>query len=207
MLASWFLTIVEFLEGAEHPFAEEDAPLQFLQEEHAMRKALEINCQTPNPGYCWLGCFSWEKADPMGFSLAWSFCCEKNEILLHEWILHMINAKTAVERRVTAHWGSPDSVSDADRVAVGAHKRHCSPKIQFQPSHCMKVYTYKHKQEMKNGCLSSNWGAAFAWTGYGSMEEGVQRRKGKQGMDRNRGRETACACVSGSNPGVFYEWL
>lgn len=84
-------------------------------------------------------------------------------MLLCEWIVQKINAKTAVERRVTAQWGSPDSVSDVDRVAVGAHKCHWSPKIQLQPLHCMKGYTYKHKQGMKNGCLGSNWGAACSW--------------------------------------------
>jgi len=31
------------------------------------------------------------------------------------------------------------------------------------------------------------------------MEKGVWRRKEKQDMDENRGRETACVCVSGSN--------
>lgn len=135
----------------------------------------------------------------MFFSLSCSFCCEKKEMLLCEWVVHKINAKTAVERRATAQWGSPDSVSDVDRVAVGAHKCHRSPKILLQPLHCMKGSAYKHKQGMKNGCLGSNWGAACSWADTVAWKKGVWRRKKKQDADKNGGRETTCVCVSGSN--------
>lgn len=83
---------------------------------------------------------------------------KKRERLLCKWIVHTIYAKSAVEHRVTAPWGSPDSVSDIDRVAVGAHKCHWSPKIQLQFLHCMKDCMDEHKQGKKNGCLSSNGG-------------------------------------------------
>lgn len=117
-------------------------------------------------------------------------------MLLCEWIVRMINAKTAVEYGVTAQWGSPDSLSDVDRVAVGAHKCHWSPKIQLQPSHCMKGYTYKHKQGMKEACLSSNRGAACSWAGYGSMEKRSVEDKGKaEHGEKGRKRNRICLCL------------
>lgn len=73
------------------------------------------------------------------------------------------------------------------------------PKDSITASHCVKGYTHKDKQGMKNGCLSSNWGAVCSWAGYSSMEKGAWRRTEKQDMDKNGRRETTCVCVSGSN--------
>lgn len=108
-------------------------------------------------------------------------------MLLCKWIVHMINAKTAVEHRVTSPWGSPDNVSDVDRVAVGAHKCHWSPKIQLQLLHCMKGCMDKHKQRKKNGCLSSNGGKitheldTVAW----KKEHGGERKSRTQAGAEN----------------------
>lgn len=80
------------------------------------------------------------------------------------------------------------------------------PKDSITASHCMKGYTHKDKQGMKNGCLSSNWGAVCSWAGYSSMEKGAWRRTEKQDVDKNGRRETTCVCVSGSNL-CFFLWV
>lgn len=103
-----------------------------------------------------------------------------------KWTVCTINAKTAAEHRVTSLWESPDSVSDVDRVAVGAHKCHWSPKIQLQLLHCMKGCSDKHKQGKKNGCLSSNGGKIAHELDTVAWKKEYGGKKGKAGHRQNQ---------------------
>lgn len=183
--------------------SEEDAPFCSLQ---GGRAEEEANWSTPQiEGVADLTPSIEKKTEPLVFSLSCSSCCGTRDVAAQVDCTHD-KCQGCSWMEGYNSWGSPDSVSDVNRVAGGAHKCQRSPKIQLQPSHCLEGYTQKDEQGMKNGCLSSNGGAACTWAGYSSVEKGIGRRNEKQDLDKNGRRETTCVCLR-LKPVFFYELL
>lgn len=133
------------LEGSEHPFLKRMLLFVLRKEDVQRRRRTD---QSPKSRGLLIWLLQLRKKQPLVFSLSCSSCCRKRDVAAQVDCMHD-KCQGCSWMEGYSSWGSPDSVSDVDRVAGEARKCQRSPKIRLQPLHCMESCTQEDEQGMK----------------------------------------------------------